>query len=78
MTKLREALINAAVSVLDENLDSSKEMIQQNVVPSFEEIAFNKKAVNYEYHFDNGEHMKIVDIRHSLNCGNLAEQANLG
>lgn len=36
------------------------------VVPSFEEIAFNKKAVSYEYHFDNGEHMKIVDIREFL------------
>ena len=36
------------------------------VVPSFEEIAFNKKAVSYEYHFDNGKHMKIVDIREFL------------
>ena len=36
------------------------------IVPSFEEIAFNKKAVNYEYHFDNGEHMKIIDIREFL------------
>ena len=32
------------------------------IVPSFEEIAFNKKAVNYEYHFDNGEHMKIESM----------------
>ena len=36
------------------------------IVPSFEEIAFNKKAVSYEYHFDNGEHMKIIDIREFL------------
>ena len=36
------------------------------VVPSFEEIAFNKKAINYEYHFDNGEHMQIIDIREFL------------
>lgn len=36
------------------------------VIPSFEEIALNKKAVSYEYHFDNGEHMKMVDIREYL------------
>ena len=36
------------------------------IVPSFEEIAFNKKAVSYEYHFDNGEHLKVIDIREFL------------
>ena len=43
------------------------------IVPSFEEIAFNKKAVSYEYHFDNGEHMKMVDIREYLR---LVKQQN--
>ena len=43
------------------------------IVPSFEEIALNKKAVNYEYHFDNGEHMKMVDIREYLR---LVKQQN--
>ena len=50
------------------NMDSSNSDVDTKclIVPSFEEIAFNSKAINYEYHFDNGEHMKIVDIREFL------------
>lgn len=36
------------------------------VIPSFEEVALNKKAANFEYHFDNGEHLKVIDIREFL------------
>lgn len=35
---LRDMLMEAACNALQENLDSSKEMIQQNVVPSFEDM----------------------------------------
>ena len=35
---LRKRLIEAAANALEENLDSSKEMIQNNVVPSFEDM----------------------------------------
>lgn len=36
------------------------------VLPSFEEVTLNKKAANFEYHFDNGEHLKVIDIREFL------------
>ena len=49
-------------------MDSSSSDVDTKclIIPSFEEIALNKKAVSYEYHFENGEHMKIVDIREFL------------
>lgn len=70
MTKLREALINAAVSVLDENLDSSKEMIQQNVVPSFEDMGM---ATTPPGEFSPEE---ITDKQNLVNTGEMSNDTD--
>ena len=36
------------------------------VVPSFDDVVFNRRALNFEHHFENGEHLKVVDVREYL------------
>jgi len=44
MSTIKESLKNAFLNALDEGVDSTKEMIQQNVVPSFDDMGMAKVA----------------------------------
>ena len=44
MSTIKESLKNAFLNALDEGVDSTKEMIQQNIVPSFDDMGMAKVA----------------------------------
>lgn len=67
MKTIRECLTNAFINAFDESVDSSKEMIQQNVVPSFDDMGMA--------HVTPGEFAQD-EITDKQNLVNTAEMSN--
>ena len=67
MKTIRECLTNAFINAFDESVDSSKEMIQQNIVPSFDDMGMA--------HVTPGEFAQD-EITDKENLVNTAEMSN--